>query len=112
MCIRDRLQIGAAIDNEVDSVRANLLAEVVRQLESQSILANRVSQIDVSNPHNVVVLLTDDSTFLHLGTDKYAERIDEYLELIPTIRARVTDIDYVDLRFDQRVYVRPAESLN
>lgn len=110
--IIDGLQIGAAIDNEVDSVRANLLAEVVRQLESQSILANRVSQIDVSNPHNVVVLLTDDSTFLHLGTDKYAERIDEYLELIPTIRARVTDIDYVDLRFDQRVYVRPAESLN
>tara|TARA_Y100000588_G_scaffold288855_1_gene307368 strand:- start:9720 stop:10532 length:813 start_codon:yes stop_codon:yes gene_type:complete len=109
--IVDGLQIGAK-NNEVDSGRASLLVDVIKQLESESVLANRVSQIDVSNPHNVVVLLNDDSTFLHLGTDRYAERIDEYLELLPTIRARVNDIDYVDMRFDQRVYVRPAESLN
>ena len=110
--IIDGLEIVTGNGNEVDPARADLLAEVTRELESQALLANRVSQIDLSNPHNVVVLLTDDSTFLHLGTDKYAERIDEYLELIPAIRARVTDIDYVDMRFDQRVYVRPAESRN
>src|SRR5262249_56571485 len=33
-----------------------------------------------------------------------------YLDLAPTLRERVADIDYVDLRFDDRIYVRPASA--
>ena len=32
-----------------------------------------------------------------------------YLELASALRERVPDIDYVDLRFDDRIYVRPAQ---
>ena len=36
------------------------------------------------------------------------ERLDRYLELAQALRSAVPDIDYVDLRYDKRVYVRPA----
>jgi hypothetical protein len=32
------------------------------------------------------------------------------LNLAPTLRARVSGIDYVDLRFDPRIFVRPIGS--
>ena len=35
-------------------------------------------------------------------------RIEAYLDLAAALRARVADIDYVDLRFDDRIYVRPT----
>ncbi len=31
-----------------------------------------------------------------------------YLDLAPTLRERVTEIDYIDMRFDDRIYVRPT----
>ena len=55
-----------------------------------------------------MVLLEGDGALLHLGNDKFLERVQAYLDLSSTLRNSVADIDYVDLRFDQRVYVRPA----
>ena len=66
------------------------------------------AQIDVSDAHDALVLLEGDSALLHLGEDRFLERVQSYLDLSPTLRERVSDIDYVDLRFDSRVYVRPA----
>ena len=40
--------------------------------------------------------------------EQFAERLRAYLELAPTLRARVAAIDYVDLRYDARVFVRPG----
>jgi hypothetical protein len=37
------------------------------------------------------------------------ERLQAYFDLAPTLREQVPSIDYVDLRFDERVYVRPAK---
>ena len=54
----------------------------------------------MSNPHDAVVLLDDDPALLHLGEDKFVERVHAYIELAPTLRQTVPDIDYVDLRFD------------
>ena len=42
------------------------------------------------------------------GNERFVERLQSYYELAPALRERVPDIDYVDLRFDERVYVRPA----
>ncbi|MEE2612640.1 MAG: cell division protein FtsQ/DivIB, partial [Acidobacteriota bacterium] len=67
-----------------------------------------ISQIDVSDPYDAVVLLNDDPVLLHLGGDQFLERLRFYAELAPALRARVADIDYVDLRFGPRVYVAPV----
>jgi len=45
---------------------------------------------------------------ISLGEDQFLHRLQSYLELAPALRERVPDIDYVDLRFDERIYVRPA----
>jgi cell division protein FtsQ len=71
-------------------------------------MAGQISQIDVSDSRNAVVLLHGDSTLIRLGNDRFVERLQSYYELAPALRDRVPDIDYVDLRFDERVYVGPA----
>jgi cell division protein FtsQ len=59
--------------------------------------------------HDAVVILENDTVMLRLGESNFVERIQEYLDLEPTLRERVAEIDYVDLRFDERVYVRPVD---
>ena len=49
-----------------------------------------------------------DTTLIRLGNERFVERLQSYYELAPALRERVPDIDYVDLRFDERVYVGPA----
>jgi cell division septal protein FtsQ len=68
-----------------------------------------VSQIDVSDATDAVVLLSGDPTLLHLGDQRFVERLDRYMELAQALRNAVPEIDYVDLRYDKRVYVRPAD---
>lgn len=92
----------------VDEARARLAARVIAALEPRPDLASRVSQIDVADLHDAVVLLEGDTVLLRLGEDEFAERIQEYLDLAPALRERVADIDYVDLRFGERLYVRPV----
>jgi cell division protein FtsQ len=91
----------------VDETRATLATDVLHSLQRSSDLAGRVSQIDVSNEEDAVVLLADDPARVHLGREQFSERLRAYLDLAPTLRARVPTIDYVDLRFDSRVFVRP-----
>jgi cell division septal protein FtsQ len=45
---------------------------------------------------------------IYVGEDQFLQRLQQYVELAPTLRERVPDIDYVDLRFDERIYVRPT----
>ena len=94
----------------VDARRVDLAARVIDALGARKDLAARVSEIDVSDAHNAVVLLDGDTALLHLGEEKFVERLNAYVELAETLRERVSDIDYVDLRFDNRMYVRPSGS--
>ena len=92
----------------IDETRAELAARVIDALSVRKDIAQRVSQIDVRDPHDAVLLLQDDGALLHLGEEKFLERVQSYVDLAGALRQRVPDIDYVDLRFDERVYVRPA----
>jgi len=56
------------------------------------------------------VILSGDPAVIQLGEDQFLPRLQGYLELAPALRERVADIDYVDLRFDDRIYVRPASA--
>lgn len=91
-----------------DPVRADLAARVIAALKPRPEVARRLSQIDVRDLHNVVVILNGDGAAVHLGEQQFLRRLQSYLELAPTLHERVPDIDYVDVRFDGRVYVRPA----
>ena len=91
----------------VDGRRAALAARVVDSIQASQDLIKRVSQIDVTDAHDAVILLDDDPALLHVGEEKFRERLQSYLEIADALKQRIPDIDYVDLRFDQRVYVKP-----
>jgi cell division protein FtsQ len=92
---------------KADPARAALAARVVDAVQGHRDLAAQVSQIDVSNAHDAVVILDKDPALLHLGEERFRERLQSYLEIADALKERVPDIDYVDLRFEQRVYVKP-----
>ncbi len=71
-------------------------------LRPQPELRGRVSQIDVTDTHDVVALLNDSPTLLHLGDSRFVERINMYLDLAPTLAQQFKEVDSVDLRFDER----------
>jgi cell division septal protein FtsQ len=91
----------------VEETRAALAARVMADLHQRPDLAGRISQIDVSDPRDAVVILKGDTALVRVGEDHFADRIQSYVDLRPALRDRVPSIDYVDLRFDERVYVRP-----
>jgi cell division protein FtsQ len=94
----------------IDEGRAALAARLLVTLHTRPDLAKRISQVDVSDARDAVVMLKDDTALVRLGDDAFVERLQSYLDLAPTLRDRVDGIDSVDLRFDERVYVRPVKT--
>ena len=94
----------------IDDGRADLAARVIAAARSKPAIASRLSQVDVSDLHNASVILTGDHAVIELGEDQLLARLQSYLDLAPTLRDRVADIDYVDLRFDDKIYVRPTRT--
>jgi len=92
-----------------DEGRADLAARVIAAVKAKPSVARRLSQVDVSDLHNASVILSDDPAVIQLGEEQFLARLQAYLDLAPTLRDRVADIDYVDLRFDDRIYVRPTK---
>ena len=105
--------LGAAGDRDgqtVDEGKAQLAVRLLGALQTRPDLAGRISQIDVSDARDAVVMLKGDTVMVRVGDDQFAGRLQAYLDLAPALRARVPRIDYVDLRFGERVYVRPQAS--
>jgi cell division septal protein FtsQ len=93
-----------------DEVRAELAARVIAALGPAPELARRLSQIDVSDRYNVALILAGDPAVIHVGHERFLPRLQAYVELAATLRERVPDIEHVDLRFDDRIYVRPVSA--
>jgi cell division protein FtsQ len=91
-----------------DPARAEFAARVIGAFKPNQDVARRLSQVDVSDLHNARVILADDPAVIWLGTDRFLERLQGYLEMEPALRERVERIDHVDVRFENRIYVRPA----
>lgn len=95
-------------DNCCDPARTAVAARLLADVRTRPALAERVSMVDVSNPRDAVVLLERDPALLHVGDTDFRRRLESYVELADALRERVPAIEYVDLRFGDRLYVRPA----
>lgn len=107
--IVDGLGTGAVTKGAMDPTRVALAARVIGAIGARPDLLGKLSLIDVSSAHDAVVMLEGDTALLRLGDDAFAERLQQYLDLGEALRERVPVIDYVDLRFPERLYVRPAK---
>jgi cell division septal protein FtsQ len=92
----------------VDVARVELAARVIEAVSERRSLAQRLSQIDVSDVRDAVVLLDGDPARLRLGTERFLERLQNYVDLAPAFRARYPEIDYIDLRFEELIALRPV----
>ena len=92
----------------IDEQRAEFAARVLDGIAPRQDLARSISQVDVTDLHDAVVLIEGDTALLHLGDGQFLERLQSYVDVAPALRERVQDIDYVDLRFKDRLYVRPV----
>jgi cell division septal protein FtsQ len=91
----------------VDERRTALVARLLGDVAGHDTLASRLSQIDVRDADDAVVLLDGDTVMLRLGDRDFAARLQGYLDVAPALKERVAAIDTVDLRFGERMYVRP-----
>ena len=99
---------GSPQGSAADSRRAALAARLIADVGPHGDLASRVSQVDVANPHDAVVLLDGDPIRIHLGERDFVARLRIWLDIASVLREAVPDMDYVDVRFDRKVYVGPA----
>jgi cell division protein FtsQ len=105
--IVDGLAAPRTVDGpSIDPGRAALTARFLNALAPRPELIRALSQVDVKNESNIIVLLGDDPTYLHLGDELFLERIQTYLELTPALAERERAVDYVDLRFGNRVFLK------
>ena len=103
--IIDGLSRGAEREPGINDRRVQLASRLLQDVRSRPDLARRISQLDVSDPRNAVVIVDQDTTRVRLGDEHFAERLQSYVELAPRIREQVPEADYVDLRFGERVVV-------
>jgi cell division septal protein FtsQ len=94
----------------IDQPRAEFAARVIGAVAMRPEIARLVSQLDVSDLHDAVAILDGDPALLRLGDADFVARLQQYIDLAPALRERLHGIDYVDLRFDERLYVRPVKT--
>lgn len=92
----------------LDEGRTALAARLLADVAGHQQIADRVSQIDVRDQRDAVVLLDGDTVMLRLGDRDFAERLQDYLDVATALKDRMSAIDTVDLRFGERIYVRPG----
>ena len=83
--------------------RVQLASRLFNDVRTRPDLARRISQVDVSDPRDAVVIIDQDTARIRLGDERFLERLQSYLDLAQTLRAQVPAIDYVDLRFGEPV---------
>ena len=102
---------GGAPDESAADLHAALAGRVLADLQRRPDLARKVSQVDVSNANDAVVVLKEDGIPLHTGDAHFADRVQLYLDLSPRLHQDVAGIDSVDLRFGDNVFVRPGSGV-
>ena len=100
--IVDGLLSDGAQGAAVDPRKIELVDHLLTDLAARSDLLRRVSQIDVSDSRNAVVLLDGESARLYLGDRDFLARLQRYEESAPKVREYVKAIDYYDLRFERQ----------
>jgi len=66
-------------------------------------------EIIISKPHELTAVL--DGTIVKVGSGDFAEKMERLLELEEEIKKRKIPVDYIDVRFANRVVVKPIKEI-
>jgi cell division septal protein FtsQ len=103
--ILDGLAPAARPESAVNGSRVRLASRLLHEVRGDPGLAGRISQLDVSDPRNAVVTVDQDTARVRLGEAQFTARLQAYLEMAPTLREQMRNIDYVDLRYGEWWFV-------
>jgi cell division protein FtsQ len=65
-------------------------------------------EIHTGKPHELTV--TIDGTMVKMGAGRYEEKLDRLIVLEEEIKSRDIHVDYIDLRFENKAFVKPISS--
>lgn len=87
---------------EVRRVRAAQVVDLMRQVQGH---AGQISEVDVSDPDNLVVieLAQGRAVRLLLGNRNYLQRLNSFMDHYPDINRRLPNARTFDLRLDDRI---------
>jgi len=103
--IVDGLVPAAATDGAVDPMRIRLVQRLFTEVSARDDLFQRISQVDVTDARNAVVLLDGEPASLQLGDREFLSRLERYLEIEPQLRDK-PPVEYYKLQFGDRVWVK------
>jgi cell division septal protein FtsQ len=92
----------------VDAGRVGVLARFLDEIRPHAAIRRRLAQVDLATPRNLRVLFDHDPVWLQVGDRAFASRLFRYAEIAGSLRGRYPDMESVDLRFDERVFVVTA----
>lgn len=93
-------------DGPVANVQgAHLVQKLFAEVSPRSDLFHRLSQVDVSDPRNAIVVMEGEQARLFLGDGSFLKRLERYEQLV-TAFAGKPPTEYYELRFDDRVWVK------
>ena len=92
------------------SIRMKTFNELVRQLDSSGgHYSQDLSEVDLTDPEDVKVLTNDPAgeVLVHLGSANFLDRFKIYVAHLREWRQQFTELESVDLRYDQQIIVNP-----
>jgi len=106
----DTAEAYAALQQE-NTARVRLGVQILTELESGSAEYTRaLSEVDLSDPGNVRVLLVDDTAEISVGDRDFLKRFQDFLAQYPKAKAQYGEMISVDLRFYPQIVYRPRRS--
>jgi len=88
--------------------KLNLAWECLRSFAPSE--KERLEVLDLTEYENVIVRLKNNQTRLILGNDRFSEKISLYSRLRAKLE-RFGDLEYVDLRLHDRIYIKPKRNI-
>ena len=71
-------------------------------------ISEQISEIDLTDPEDARVTMSDDTTLLHFGEDHFAQRYQHYKANIAGWRQQYPKLTAVDLRYEHQVVLEMA----
>ncbi len=101
---------------EENSARIRQGLQMLAEIESGSPQETRkISEVDISDPENLKVLLVDDTAEVYLGEKDYLKRfraLMDHMQQYQELKDQYTEIESIDLRFPGNIIYRPRRGAN
>ncbi|MBZ5535258.1 MAG: FtsQ-type POTRA domain-containing protein [Acidobacteriia bacterium] len=98
-------------DHVMNRLRISRYMDLLGELESgREGYSADLSEVDISDPDDVRVILKNDPILVHLGKESLLPRFKLYLANIKKLKQDYPDIDAVDLRFKDQIIIKRQET--